>query len=158
MENKGYCRMKIIKSFISLLIIFSFIGCTPKQDIHHPENIPNEDINKSIQLIAPKAWNTFKPSNSVGLQVVNNSNQNITFNQSFNKQIFLIKNDQLIEIEDEMVIINGQNTILKPNESAGVTFRIKSENKKTALRIYVTGTIDGTNTTAVAYIDILLTP
>jgi hypothetical protein len=150
---------KINKSILFLILfIIALAGCKSREVIQHPANVSESDLNNSLQLVAPQAWNTFKVNKPVDLQITNLSGRSINFDQDFGKNIFVLQNDEFTEVENKMITINGQDIKLKSGESIGDAFRIDIGKKKTIVRIYITGKFEDTNEPVTAYLDITLIP
>jgi hypothetical protein len=171
-------------SLAILCVALSLCACVPEETIVHPRDIPTDDLNKSIQLIAPDVWNTYKLNDRISMQVINTSIVNIEFDKDLGKRLFWIQGGQLAETEDKMIQIDaikeiivltpgsleGQRVPIKPKEVAdgkivlfpgertGLVVRVESGITKSLVRVYVIGKVSGTNDFIAAFIDIVLTP
>ncbi len=154
---------------LAVLFLINLTGCISKQVPQHPENITVDDLNISIQLFAPKAWNNFKINKPVSLEIINISDKDIEFASDLDKEIFLVQGDQLVKIEDVMqkidvtvalfdgtLIINDD--ILVAGESMGFVFKVLLENKTSFVRVYVKGKYEDTEEPVAGYLDIKLNP
>ncbi|MFN8411699.1 MAG: hypothetical protein U0Z26_04860 [Anaerolineales bacterium] len=152
---------KYKKTIYIFIIVMSIISsCRTKEIIQHPSNIPINDLNNSLKLLAPPEWNSFKLNKSVDLEIVNESKRRISFNKYFGKKIFVIQNNQFTEIENQIVVIGNQDsTILESDTSTGTVFRvILDKNQKELIRVYVIGKFLDTSESVTAYLDVMLTP
>ena len=152
-----------------ILLFMILTGCISKQVPRHPDDIPVNNLNTAIQILAPKEWNNFKINKPVDLQIINISDKDIVFLSGFDKELFLIQDGQLVKIEDTMLQVDATVTFsdgpliinddtLAPGESTVLVFKVLLENELSVVRIYVKGKYKDTEESVSGYLDIVLKP
>ena len=134
--------------YITILLIFTLVACTPNlpRSIPNDIGIPPEELNQKISLLAPKGWNTFKVNESVTIEIINKSKDNILFDANFGTRMFVYEKDTWKEISDKMINVSNEDIVLKPIEidpTGSVANSLLPElgniENSTFLRIFVIG-------------------
>ena len=156
---------RTIKSIAIILIIIFICGCTKAQDRPHPEDISATNLNQAIQIVLPQAWNTFKVGDHISIQIVNISKRTLAFDKDFGSRIFIVENDQWVEVNNKLLSLGEENILIKPptnnkNETRGFSFSpdLGEETSRTELRVYIFGKFSGTEEVVGAYTDVVLQP
>lgn len=142
-----------LKSIILLAVIL--IGCGSQQT-EHPDEIVIENLSDRILITAPQAWNTFKYGKPVSLEILNNTDSPIIFDQDFGKKIYELEDNEFFEVENQISVINGQDRILYPNDAAGTVFRTGVIGKSGIIRVYILGRFMDTGDLIGNYIELRL--
>ena len=150
-----------------MAIVF-LCSCARSEGHIHPEGISVANLNQAVQVIAPQAWNTFKLTEPVSLQVANMSDKTISFDKDFGSRIFRLDNKQWVEMKNTMtsLILGGGEEILMKTatnnkyETRGYSIKLDFSEKtsKAEIRIYIFGKIVNTEEAVGAYIDVVLKP
>ena len=146
-----------IKISLAILSTLIFISCDNRQ-INHPNEIEKDSLDDNVVVTAPQVWNTFEAGKPVSLEILNNTESVIIFDQDFEKKIYLLENNEFLELENKISVINGQERILYPNETAGTVLRVDTNNRSMAIRVYILGRKIDTGETVSSYIDLHLFP
>ncbi len=115
---------RTIKSNAIILIIIILCNCAKAQDRPHPEDISVTNLNQAIQIVLPQAWNTLKVGDHISIQIVNISNRTLVFDKDFSSRIFIVENDQWVEVNNKLISLGEENILIKPatnnkNEARG---------------------------------------
>lgn len=93
----------IIKLVVGITILMLLAACkiTPNDEI--PDvGVSSEEMNKEFQLSVPFSLNKFKIGGEVFLEVKVISTNQVAFERDFGARLFILENDQWIEIPNLM--------------------------------------------------------
>lgn len=157
--------------FLKLLLISTLlVGCSTNNNVPktHPIDFDTSYLNQQIELIAIKELNSFDTRDAVTVLLNYNTTDRITFPEDYNLRLFLLQNNEWVEIfEVPMDIYPKGNIVLSPEDSSSyghmVMFipNIPDKEKKNYLRIYVFGELQttiGETKPVSAFTDIKLVP
>ena len=166
--------MKLYKSILASVITVLLSACTLTQNTAKPTTIatPNVDIEtqigKYLAVTAPKGWNSFKTNEQIALDIQNISEKPITSDIDFDARIFLLSNDEWIEVKNKTIYENDQITLVSDRDNIAENFAtvivkpdLPNYEVTSNIRIYVSGNLveNEKETKRVAsYIDIQLNP
>jgi len=162
--------IKVVNGFMILIFI---VACrtTFSMDEMPDVSVPSEELNKEFQLSVPVALNTFKIGGEVFLEVKVISTNQVAFERDFGARLFILENDQWIEIPNSMGYdyLESDRFVYMPyaddpfNLGATVVVpKLPDTKQATRVRIILVGSIyrDGqaTNEKVASYIDVYLKP
>jgi hypothetical protein len=163
----------IIKMVTGFTILILIVGCrtTLSKDEMPYVGVSSEEMNKEFQLSVPLAINTFKIGSEVFLEVKVISTNQVAFERDFGARLFILENDQWIEIPNFMgydylasdVYVSMPYADDPFNLGATVVVPKPPDTKRaTTVRIFLVGSIyrDGqvTNEKVASYVDVYLKP
>ena len=160
---------KFFMFFLCNLIIFVLVSCSSQgkdNSINSPIHFDADYLNQQIYLIADENMNSFKINDWVGLMLIYNTTNEISFPDNYNLRIFIRKDDDWLEIYEKPTIRSGNTVILSPNipmsNGRTVTFipSLDDTDRSYQVRAYVFGDMNtkkGIHQVA-AYIDFKLNP
>jgi hypothetical protein len=139
-----------------------------------PSNIPTPNIGiavqngKYLEVIAPNGWNSFKTDDSISLEIRNISKSQITAAPDFGARIFVLADNEWIEVENKIVYKNAPFTLeptenYDPMKTAATIVRpeLFDYSITSKIRIFIVGTLieNGKEPKKVAsYIDLTVSP
>lgn len=158
--------MKIIRSILLLLVLVSCSSNLPSTD---PDVGLLDELNQRIELSVPKAWNNFKTTDPVTVEITNISKDNIVFDANYGVRLFVQNGEHWAEVMDGLTSFYQDPILLQSYNGDDTTTGVVSVLPKLAdrtkgawLRIYVIGQIEskvGDEALSVgAYIDVFLNP
>ena len=161
--------MKVLVISVTLFISLLLAACdTSGSSIgNSPIEFDGSFLNQQIRLVPLQELNSFKTSDSVGLQLLYDTENQIVFPSNYNLRLFIKQDGEWVEIQERPTqrYPGGEVTLTPDNPlSYGqiVTFfpKLEDPNKRYEMRIYVFGdmtTSDGVKEVG-AYTDITLRP
>lgn len=163
------CIMRSLLCIIFAICISILVGCNLYEtDLSLPEvGIPNNKLNEELYLTAPNGWNTFKTSDMIAVEVTVKSNNTIVFQPDFGARIFLLDDNNWVELEDNAHHPHGPIYLSSKSGFGDLNVVLLQPNpldssKQVKLRIYIIGNVflDGqiTDELVGSYVDINLTP
>jgi hypothetical protein len=166
--------MKLSKIVMTSAIIFILSSCTLTESSVDPSSIPTPDIyietqiGKYLGVSAPKGWNSFKTNEQIALDIQNISEKPITSDADFDARIFLLSNDEWIEVknkavyeDDQITLVADRDNIVENFAATIVTPDLANYEVTSHIRVYVFGNLveNEKETKRVAsFIDIQLNP
>jgi hypothetical protein len=160
--------MKLHQSIlVSAIVIVVASSCGAVTNSTVP-SISTPDIGFDVQnetylkIFAPDGWNSFKTDDSITLDIQNISNMQITADPDFGARIFVLTDDEWIEVKNKTVYKNKPFTI-DPLKLGALIVRpeLPDYSITTKVRVFVVGTLieNGKESKEVAsYIDLTLNP
>ncbi len=157
--------------FLNLLLISTLlIGCSTNNSLAetHPIDFDANYLNQQIELIAIKELNSFNTRDAVTVLLNYNTTDRIIFPENYNLRLFVLQNNEWVEIFEVPVDVYPKgNIVLSPEDPSSygrmVMFIPNTPNKekKYHLRIYVFGelqTVGSETKTVSAFTDVKLIP
>lgn len=157
--------------FIVGILVQSCIGGQSQAPSGMPDvGIPAEEMNSSIQVIAPNGWNTYKINDRVVLEVEVISTEQVIFPPDFGARVFVIVDDEWAEVsllppsrprQGQFLLSPSYGDPFERGE-AMVYPILEQSDRPVLMRVFVIGSIyqDGqiTDRRVAAYTDLTLRP